>query len=114
MPTVEKKKLDPFTKARALAEEFGARIGILIHLAGLSSETEESVLASLPYLSLKDMRRVHDAMEARIVMQASQKAYTQLDQELKSIAQEYRQKTEQAVVDFCNDMLAPELEEEYV
>ena len=114
MSTLKKQVSDPFEKARALAEQFGARIGILMHLAELNTETEESVLASLPYLPLKDIRRVHDALEARIVLQSSQKAFARLDEQLQNIAQEYQEKEEQAVLDFCNDILAPELEEEYV
>ncbi len=114
MPSSKKKKSDQFSKDRALAEQFGARIGVLMHLAAISPETEESVLASLPYLSLKDMRRVHDALEARIVLQSSQKAFVRLDEQLQNIAREYIQKEDQAMIDFCNDMLAPELEEEYV
>ncbi len=112
MSTLKKQSIDPFTKARALAEGFGARIGILMHLAALSPEIEESVLASLPYLSLKDMRRVHDSLEARIVLQSSQKAFVRLDEQLQNIAREYSHKEEKAMLDFCNDILAPELEEE--
>src|SRR3989338_4745793 len=114
MSTLKKQVSDPFEKARALAEQFGARIGILMHLAELNPETEERVLASLPYLTLKDIRRVHDSLEARIVLQGSEKAYAWLDGELQNIAQEYSRKEEQAILDYCNDILALELEEEYV
>ena len=112
MPSSKKKKTEPFKQARQAAEQFGARIGILMHLAGLRVETEEQILASLPYFSLKDIKFVHNALEARIVLQASEKAYKQFEDQLQAIAKEYKEKEEKAILNLCNDILSPALEEE--
>lgn len=113
MPSKKKQSNDQLAKARRAAEQFGARIGILMNLAGLSPEIEERIFASLSYLSLKDMRRVHDALETRIVMQTSRKAYARFENDFQRIVKEYQEKQEQAAVDALNDGLASELEEEY-
>lgn len=114
MPRSKIQPADPLAKARATAEELGARVGILMNLAKLSPETEERIFVSLQHLSLKDIRRVHDALEARIVMHAREKAYARFEEELQTIAREYNEKEQKAALNFCNDLLASELEEEYV
>lgn len=113
MATQKRQLKDPLTNAQRAAEQFGARIGILTHLARLAPEIEERIFASLPFLSLKDIKRVHDALEARVTSQASRKAHARFEDDLQKIAREYQEKEEKAILSFCNDLLAPELEEEY-
>lgn len=90
--------INQFANVQRTAEQLGGRIGALLVLAELPIDLEESILASLPYLSLEEIKAVHDALEARVFGFASQSLDEQFEASLALASLRYQEKQAERVV----------------